>query len=177
MLFLRTSSSLFLQKRKWTMSLHVWHRRVDRKVRACRNSRGSATGYRRQRPLWVEELESRQLLNVTWHGGPVLQHVQVETIYYGWNGQVGGVDEAQRQDRYLGYLSGSNYLGMLSEYGVGTGSWVGRDVVPANLADPVDDSVIQNMVKSEIQAGHVPPPNANQLYFVFTPPNLHVRFH
>ena len=44
----------------------------------------------RRARLVLEPLESRQVPSVTYHGGPVVENVEVETVYFGsaWNGAV-----------------------------------------------------------------------------------------
>jgi hypothetical protein len=136
---------------------------------------GAAPAARRFRPA-VESLEDRTVPTVTYHGGAVLPHVEVEAVYLGSNwqtdpslaalpGQLGG---------FLQSVTHSSYLALLGQagYRVGTGSYVGAgtDAVPLGWA--VSDGRIQGELAASILNGSVPPPDANRLYVVYVEPNV-----
>jgi hypothetical protein len=116
-------------------------------------------------------------LSVAYHGGPLLQHVQVETIFYGpaWASDPVLNQQAQDLNRFLGFLATSSYMDLLGEYGVGRGQLVRTDVYAGGLPQVVDNVThIQALINYEIGAGRVSPPAGNTLYFVFTPPGVAV---
>ncbi len=109
------------------MNLHRW---LHGQNRSPRGDRASA---RRKRALTfhAESLESRELLAVlvTPHSNPVsiLKNVQVVSIFYGnyWDSVNPAILNLETDlDTYLNSLSGSQYLGDLAEYGVGTGKLI-----------------------------------------------------
>jgi hypothetical protein len=158
-----------------------------RRFRAA--SRGTAVSRRWRRALNLECLEDRRLLsfgglfggglpNVTYHGGPLLQHVQVESVYYGtpWATDPNLQQQISQVDGFLQYFTGSPYMSVLQQYNVSPGTFSGHDVVAQNPADgqTIDDSQIQTALDNEITAKQVPAPTADQLYVFFTAPGVTV---
>jgi hypothetical protein len=127
--------------------------------------------------LQLEQLEDRRLLAVVYHGGPLLQNVQAEPVFYGryWNTAV-GQQQAADLDNFLSFLTNSSYMDMLNEYNVGRGQLVDRGIVAGTTssAASVDDTAIQQILDSDIALGLLPAANANRLYIVFTAPNVDV---
>jgi hypothetical protein len=151
----------------------LWHRfataRKGRKVAGCR-SRG----------LNVEHLEDRRVLSgidVTYHGGPLLQNVQIESVFYGqaWSTN-SSLDQLLSQiDGFLQYFPTSPYMNVLKQYNVGDGSFLNDLVVPQNPTNgTIDDSLIRQLLNSEIASGQLSAPNANSLYIFFTTPGVAV---
>jgi hypothetical protein len=134
-----------------------------------------------RRPLTLEQLEDRRLLsgfgtaNVTYHGGPLLQHVQIESVFYGtpWTTTSSLKQLSSQVDGFLKYFPSSAYTNVLKQYNVGTGSFEGALNVAQNPSGgTIDDTQIQQILNSGIASGKVPPPSANQLYVFFTAPNV-----
>src|SRR5262245_42593832 len=126
----------------------------------------------------LEPLEDRRLLashNVVYHGGPLLQHVQVSAIYYGqpWTTSAALQQTVTQTDNFLRYLTASPYMDVLRQYNVGDGTFVGHDVVAQDPAgQTIDDSQIQRVLTSEISAGRVAAVGYNTLYAFFTAPGV-----
>ncbi len=128
----------------------------------------------RHRTLNLETLECRRLLatNVTYHGGPLLQNVQVENVYYG---STWGTDSTLQQtisqtDGFLHYLVASPYFDALSQYNINHGSFVNRDdLVSQNPTNQtIDESQIRQTLDAEISAGHLAAPGGNSFYVFYT---------
>jgi hypothetical protein len=127
--------------------------------------------------LNLESLEGRQVPAVTFHGGPVIPHVQVESVYWGqdWN-QPSNQANHQQLDDFLQKIVSSSYLSMLGEYGVGKGSFGKSDVVTSGgpmASQTVYEGDIQNMLIKEIQQGRLPESDGSQVYIVYLPPSVH----
>jgi hypothetical protein len=133
----------------------------------------------------METLEPRRMLaGVTYQGGPLVDHATVETIYLGtaWATDPALAQSANRLDQFFAAVTNSSYLDMLSEYStpqggqIGRGSFAGRLNVPEDpwTASVLTDQTIQTLLKSELSAGVIAPPNGNQLLYIFTPPNVHI---
>jgi hypothetical protein len=138
-------------------------------------SRPAAHRNRLTRPT-LEPLEDRKLMSVVYGGGPLLDHVQIETVFYGqqWHDDPALYQSTGTIDGYFNDITQSSYMDLLNEYGVGRGSF--RDGV-INLGDPprgsvVDDTEIQTMLDTGIHQGYFDAPSPNQLYFVYTLPNV-----
>jgi hypothetical protein len=149
-------------------------KRLVRKLFADGPSRKTAGKPRAQ--LQVEGLEDRMVpAGVTFHGGPVLQHVQTENVYYGqgWASDPGTIKQL---DQFVKTLSGSDYMSMLGEYGVGVGNFYGHDLVDGSSSPAskgtVNDGQIQQMLIKELQAHNVPEENGSYVYLVYLPPNV-----
>src|SRR6187200_1950738 len=113
----------------------------------------------------LQSLEGRQVPSVTLHNGPVIPHVQVESVYWGqsWS-QPANQNIRTKLDGFLQTVVHSSYMSMLGEYGVGKGSFGKSDLVsgggsPADDKKPVTNPEIQNMLISEIQSGNLPQSN------------------
>jgi hypothetical protein len=156
---------------------------------------------RRARRPQLEPLESLRLMSVSPHGGPVISHPEVETVYWGqdWSASKGALPylqpnqvygsfpggDNQRQineiDNFFTNITNSPYMDLLNQYGAGRGLFEGHDIPPASSSPPpngatVTDPQIQSMLNGEILAGRLPSPlDTNQLYFVFMPPNVVVN--
>lgn len=150
--------------------------------------------YRSQRPLrcaaatalrWAEPLEPRAMLSlggVTYQGGPLLNDVQVETVFLGqaWASNPQLVQTANDLNQFFSFVTNSTYLDVLQEYStpqagqIGRGSWVGSVTIAQDFwpRGTIDDRQIQNLLNQEIAAGAIAPPDSNRLLFVFTPPNV-----
>jgi hypothetical protein len=132
--------------------------------------------------LNLEPLEDRWVLSsfgsvpdVTYHGGPLLQNVQIESVYYGqpWTTDATLQQSISQTDGFLQYFVTSPYINVLSQYNVGAGTFLAHDVVnqgPANQT--IDDSQVRQVLDSEITSGHVAAPGSNSLYVFFTPPGV-----
>jgi hypothetical protein len=112
---------------------------------------------------------------LTYHGGPMLQNVQVATLYWG---------AAWKENPLSGYFdrffkdlfADGRYLANLSQYDVddykvGAGSLVTSATDDQTLPSTVHDVDIRDEIRAQIAAGRLPAPTANTLYFVFTPPH------
>jgi hypothetical protein len=131
----------------------------------------------RSRSLAIEQLESRDVPSITFHGGAVLPHVEAEGVYYGSYWTAGtGAQQGSDLNTYLQYLTNSSYMDMLGEYGVGRGTLVDNGIADPSIAagQTVDDSSIQQMIVTNIDRGFLRAPDANRLYVVYTAPNITV---
>jgi hypothetical protein len=134
--------------------------------------------------LGLESLEDRWVPSVTYHGGPLLPHVEVQTLFYGSSWQT---DPSMNQmsgqiNGFFNSITNSTYLDQLQEYSepgsvIGRGSLVGGRIGPVNLAagQTITDQSIQGALNQYITTGGIVAPDPNRLYFVFTPPNVHVQ--
>jgi hypothetical protein len=129
----------------------------------------------------LEELEQRQVPTVTYHGGPLLQHVEVQALYYGsdWYYNHANYQTTGQLEGYLRYIVNSPYMDMLTNagYSVGRGSFSqGRiDLVNINKSQYLNDSTIQRDLLGLIRNGTLQRNDANRLYIVFVEPGVAVR--
>ena len=123
-----------------------------------------------------EALDSRIVPTVSYHGGPVLAHVEVHNVFYGQNWAAGGPSAMNALNKFQSDIVQSPYLAMLGEYGVGRGTEGKSDLVagsssPANNSQ-VSEATIQTMLAGQINGGLLPEENGKQLYFVYLAPNV-----
>jgi hypothetical protein len=124
-------------------------------------------------------LEDRRLLSVSFHGGALLRNVSVEPVYFGkdWNTAVYSQQAAQLNG-FLKTLTGSPYMDMLNEYGVGRGSVVNDGIIDNGVSggQTVDAVGIQQMLTNDIRQGLLAAPGPNRLYVVYPSPNVKITF-
>ncbi|HQU47374.1 MAG TPA: DUF4214 domain-containing protein, partial [Pirellulales bacterium] len=145
-----------------------------------RRKRKPLAGGRRAR---IEPLDQRLLLTgVTYQGGPLTDRVAVDTVFLGtaWTSDPSLKEDAARLDQFFTAVTNGSYLDMLAQYStaqggpIGRGSLAGSWNLPQNdwTASVIDDQTVRDLLGSEIAANVLPPPDGNQLLFVFTPPNV-----
>jgi hypothetical protein len=133
----------------------------------------------RSAPPVVEQLEDRRLLSVTYHGGPILAHVEIETVYYGsaWSSDPQLRQQSQQLDTFYSSITNSPYMDLLKQYGAGRGQFLDHDFPPYGPpSDHVNENEIRDMLKREITSGRLRRPNANRLYFILLPPNVRADY-
>jgi hypothetical protein len=131
--------------------------------------------------LKVEVLEDRTVPTVTFHGGALLSHVQVQGLYLGdqWSSNPTLRGQVSYLDGFLRNIVNSSYMDALSSagYEVSRGSAVGGSTSPASLAprSSLDDDTIRHWVNDCVNNGTLAAPNANTLYVCFVEPDVLVR--
>jgi len=135
---------------------------------------------RQARPT-LESLEAREVLTVTYHGGAVLPHVEVQGLYYGrdWSTNQTLYNQTGYLEGYLKYVVSSPYVDLLTNagYGVGRGTFTpGRiDLSTPNKANYLSDGTIRTELQALISNRSLATPDANRLYVVFVEPGVAVR--
>jgi len=120
--------------------------------------------------------EAAQAPLLQYQGGPLLSNVEIMVIYWG---SAWASDPLQPElDKFFGFAVGSSIVGNLSEYSapgfsIGPGKIMPSQIIPTDPPNPVDDTQIQSFLQGLIDSGTINP-NANSLYFVFTPSGVTV---
>jgi hypothetical protein len=146
-----------------------------------RSSKRSATRPVLRAQPQVEGLERREVPTVTYHGGALLQHVEVQALCYGsdWYTNRANYQMTGQIESYLRYLVRSPYMDMLTNagYWVGRGSWDQGRILPKNINKQyyLNDSTIQSDLLSLIRNGSLKRNDANRLYIIFVEPSVAVR--
>ncbi len=149
--------------------------------------RAGKTGAITRRPpvLTVEPLEDRRVLSgflpgladVSYHGGPLLQNVQIESVFAGqaWSTDAILQPLVGKVNGFLQYFPTSPYINVLKQYNVGPGSFLGDLVIPQVPAgQTLDDSAIRQALDTAIGGKQLAAPTGNQLYVFFTAPGVTV---
>ena len=125
--------------------------------------------------LGIESLEDRTVASVTWHGGPVLGHVQAENLYLGsaWSSS-DNYSAAPYLVGLTGTLVNSRFTDVLGTYGVGRGSVLPGSILNYSLGSSITDGQIQYAIQQSILNGHAYQPGGNSLYVVFVQPGVSV---
>jgi hypothetical protein len=145
-------------------------------------SKGSPSRPAPRARLRLEELEQRQVMTVTYHGGALLPHVEVQGLYYGQNWYYNGANYqlTGALEGYLRFLPNSTYMDMLTNagYGVGRGSDTAGRI---GLTNPnpyyfLTDSQIRQQLQAYIDSpgSGIATPDSNRLYVIFVEPNIAV---
>jgi hypothetical protein len=147
-----------------------WFQRLSKAVSTKRKLR---TGTFRP---GVEFLEDRLVPSLVHGSGPVLQQVQVETLFLGQQWQNDSTYSSLRNNLndFLQNLTGSSYMDLMSQYGVGHGSFIDTSIgffIPdPNMTENISDAQIQTFITFSVNDGSLKPENGERLFVVFTAP-------
>jgi hypothetical protein len=134
--------------------------------------------------LRLEALEDRFVPTVTYHGGNLLFHVEVQGVYLGsaWQNNSSLFQSTGQYEAYLGDIVNSGYFDMLSDtgpghYAIGRGSSTPGVIIPKSLNSNffLQDSTIRSTLQTYITNGSLASPDANRLYVVFVEPDIAVQ--
>lgn len=153
---------------------------IGRNPRRCRQQRTSPYT---ALSAYVEQLESRELLSYTYHGGALIPNVQAQAIYLGsdWTTKHGLNVQGGNLDQFISTMVASKYVDglTLAGYNVfrGTSTKGVFDNVTLNksfdgFTGGITDGQIRNNIQGLITAKQVQQPNANTLYVVFVEPGV-----
>jgi PKD repeat protein len=130
-----------------------------------------------------------QLVN---QGGPIITSVEVEAVYLGDYWQTSeGQQTISQLNGFFTYITSSPYMNVLAQYSAGPGQFAGSVVLPMSLpaettlGDPdIQAALDQGLApisgtaafgKNAAAQPVLPAPDGNTLYFVFTPPHVHLQ--
>jgi hypothetical protein len=115
-------------------------------------------------------------INLTYRGGPLLPHARVATLFWGsyWSGSS---LPGYFNSFFSALFADGRYMANLAQYGVrgrpiGNGTFGGTTTDTQTPPSQLRDSQIRTEIRAQIAAGHLPAPDGNTIYFVFTPPNV-----
>jgi len=101
--------------------------------------------------------------NFAWHGGPVIANPEVHTTFWGalWS-DASHQARAQRLSQYHQDLLQSDFMNVLSQYGVGqgagkAGTFAGATAIP-NVPTTLTAALIQQTTQAAIDRGDLPEP-------------------
>jgi hypothetical protein len=126
----------------------------------------------------LECLEDRLVPTVTYHGGALLPHVEVQGLYLGsdWYNNGTYYNQTAQFENFNRFLPQSSYMDLLTQlgYGVGRGSTspgtIDRLVLNKNYY--LTDSTIRGEIQRFINARYLQQPDANRLYVVYVEPGV-----
>ncbi len=118
--------------------------------------------------------------HLTYQGGPLIQNVQVFTVFWGklWGSTGSSQQMMANLNQFFTAILTSPLIDQLAEYDVsgqaiGHGSFIGTKVISANApAGSITDSAIRTQLKKWIRAKAVPASNKNTLYFIYLDPGV-----
>jgi hypothetical protein len=135
----------------------------------------------RQARLELQELEQRQVPTVNYYGGPLLQNVEVQAVYYGsdWSTDRTMYNQTGSLEDFLSKTAQGSYMDMLANagYNVGRGSLSRGVIAPFNI-DPMfylQDSQVQSDLQTYINNRWVQSPDSNRLYVVYVEDNVVIQ--
>jgi hypothetical protein len=115
-------------------------------------------------------------INVTYHGGALIQRVKVVTLFWG-KAWTGAPLTGYLNDFFRALFADGRYMANLAQYSqgqfqIGNGSFGSTAADETQPPARVTNSQIQAEIRSQIAAGKLQQPDANTLFAVFTPPNV-----
>src|SRR6478736_286821 len=162
----------------WSRLRKLFVSEANRKSNRARRSRTrSFSGGR------FEQLESREMLTVTYHGGALLTHVETQAVYLGsdWSTNSSLTSQAAALDSYVSYLANSPYMDMLTNAGYNVGRGTSSPGATLNFTlnktttGGITDQQIQADIQSGITAKQLQAPTTNRLYVVYVEPGVVVK--
>lgn len=118
---------------------------------------------------------------LTYHGGALVHDPDVFLIFWGpqWNTSPAHIAARNRLVQMFQAIGTSDFACAWREYGVngeplGAGTYNGSYVIPTTPPNPLDDSVIQSRILTEVAAGHAPPRTDDRVYIVIPPSGVPV---
>jgi hypothetical protein len=128
----------------------------------------------------IEYLEDRLVPTITYHGGALLDHVEVQALYYGadWHAAAHR-GEVSYLDGFLNDVVRGPYMDMLTNagYGVGRGTAAHGKVERINLhhKHTLSDHQLRNALQDAITDHTLKAPDRNRLYVIFVQDDVLVR--
>jgi hypothetical protein len=119
-----------------------------------------------------------------WNGGPVITCPMIYATFWGpsWTASPGGLAEAARLSQFLQDLVNSQFMNVLSQYGVGSGPGYGLFMQASfinSVAANISDSDIHNIIQGAINTGAIPEPpapkNTSHVIVVFLDSSVAVK--
>ena len=118
---------------------------------------------------------------LTYHGGALVQHPDVFVLFWGpqWNSDAAHIAAKNSLIAMFQVIGTSDFACAWREYGVngeplGSGTYNGSYVIPSAPPNPLDDSVIQSRIVTEVLAGHAPARTDDRVYVVVPPSGVPV---
>jgi hypothetical protein len=113
-------------------------------------------------------------INLTYRGGRLIEQVKVATLFWG---------SSWKSSSLTGYFNSffpalfadARFMANLAQYSaggytIGNGSFATTDTDTQDPPSKVTDAQIRSEIRAQIAAGNLPKPDADTVYFVFTPP-------
>jgi hypothetical protein len=116
---------------------------------------------------------------LTYRGGPLLESVQVFTVFWGTDwGSGTPADLTGHLNTFFDTILQGALMDQLAEYDVaghtiGKGTRIGTaNVTTPTVGQTASDTAVQRMLQAGIDDGTLPAPAASTLYFVYLPPGV-----
>jgi hypothetical protein len=126
-------------------------------------------------PLRVAAAPAIGQPQLTYRGGPLLANVEVFIVFWGSDWQNSQSALASELTSFFQDILTSSLIDQLGEYStgqftIGHGQVIGTTVITSpQPGTTIADSDITGLLQNNIASGNLPQPNANTLYFVYTP--------
>jgi hypothetical protein len=117
-------------------------------------------------------------VDLTYRGGLLVPAARVVTLFWGSNWS-GSPLPAYFNGFFRTLFADGRYMGNLAQYGI-RGHEIGNGTLAGTLTDTqqpsakLRDAQIQAEIRAQVSAGHLPRPDQNTTYVVFTPPGVEV---
>jgi hypothetical protein len=113
-------------------------------------------------------------IQLTYRGGPLIQNVKVVTLFWGSSWSRGSLP-GYYNGFFRALFADGRFMANMAQYSaggyqIGNGSFGGTDTDTQNPSAKVTDAQIRSEIRAQIAAGHLPKPDEDAVYVVFTPP-------
>lgn len=148
---------------------------------------------REPKRLAMENLERRDLMTVTYHGGPVIQKVQTQAVFYGadWNTNATEKTVQAKVNSFTKDIAASGYIDQLSIYNVtkstpgyagtaytithgGGDNGVVLAKTPSKSSYLTEKTILADL-QSAITSGQAANPDPNRLYVIYVEQGVKIK--
>jgi len=115
-------------------------------------------------------------IHLTYRGGPLIQQVKVATLFWGASWQSSSLT-SYFNSFFRTLFTDGRFMANLAQYSaggytIGSGSFAATDTDTQNPSSKVTDAQIRSEIRAQVAAGHLPKPDADTVYYVFTPSSV-----
>jgi hypothetical protein len=130
-------------------------------------------------PQALRLLEQAPKPRFIYRGGPLIQSVQVFTIFWGtaWQGPQSGI--LTQINQFFDFVTSSKLIDQLAEYNVSGytishGRRIGTTTITSSPGSPISHAAIEQWLQQLVGDSNIPQPTADTLYFIYMPPGVQV---
>lgn len=126
-------------------------------------------------PQEVSAFSAAPTAHLTYHGGPVLTSVRVQTLFWGtaWQRPPQSALIVQL-GKFFDFILQSSLIDVLEQYGsISHGEYLSAvKLTTPSLESTISDAQVQQALQGWIESQAVTQPNSNTLYFIYLPPGV-----
>jgi hypothetical protein len=130
------------------------------------------------RPAVAAPTSTLPTIKLTYRGGPLISNVKVATLFWGSSWKSSSLTGYFNSFFHTLFADG-RFMANLAQYSaggytIGNGTFAATDTDTQDPSAKTTDAQIRSEIRAQVAAGHLPTPDQDTVYFVFTPPSVEV---